>query len=177
MGKNTKMNIWKNTQKMLENGEKFNSLTIERICRESNIHRSTFYRLFMDKFNLLEFGIDLLWEEFFENTSVLTLKEPFSTAATFLENSDAQKIIIAQKSDLFILHQIKIITFRKLKSIYSVYLKSNQQELLSGYILSCIDYIDDYCNNSVMSFSVKEKDALFKELVLDNTNIGGLLID
>ncbi len=66
---NQKNYIWEQFYFLLTNEEDtFSKIPINKICEQSGIHRSTFYRLFHDKYNLLEFGTSILWNQFTEIT-------------------------------------------------------------------------------------------------------------
>ncbi|CAM4158138.1 TetR family transcriptional regulator [Erysipelothrix inopinata] len=56
----TQERVWNETLKMLLSGRDFDQLNVQDICNQSQIHRSTFYRLFDDKYSLFEYGIDTL---------------------------------------------------------------------------------------------------------------------
>ena len=38
-------------------------ITVDQICREAAVHRSTFYRYFQDKYDLLNYAFDKIWLE------------------------------------------------------------------------------------------------------------------
>ncbi|MFC0233660.1 TetR/AcrR family transcriptional regulator [Vagococcus entomophilus] len=79
----TKQSVWLDTQTLLLANHPFKTVTINQICAASKIHRSTFYRLFLDKFDLLEFGIAQLWEDYFNCLTFEKLSTPFQTADGF----------------------------------------------------------------------------------------------
>lgn len=49
----------------------FQKITVNELCRKSNIHRSTFYLHFNDKYDLLSFYLEYLFEEFEKISSPL----------------------------------------------------------------------------------------------------------
>ncbi|GEK33570.1 TetR family transcriptional regulator [Kurthia sibirica] len=71
----TKLQLWNALCELLFNEKReFDTLTINDICQQAFVHRSTFYNHFSDKFHLFQFGYEL----------TLSKKSGFSTASRLL---------------------------------------------------------------------------------------------
>ncbi len=58
-------------------------ITVDQICRKAQIHRSTFYRHFQDKYDLLHHALDSFWFEKIDEKDVLG-----STVRLIAQNKD-----------------------------------------------------------------------------------------
>lgn len=66
-----KEKIWKAFYKeLIKTDVFFKDIRVNDICALAGIHRSTFYRYFEDKYQLLECGLNDLWQEYFFNRRV-----------------------------------------------------------------------------------------------------------
>ena len=43
--------------------EAVEKITVDQLCREADLHRSTFYRYFQDKYDLLHYVFQKIWLE------------------------------------------------------------------------------------------------------------------
>ena len=161
-----KKNVWTVLQNLLLDGISYKKITVNMICQHSTIHRSTFYRLFTDKYDLLEYGINILWREYFRMDSYVQLTHPFQTAATFLNRSMAKYIIKAQMNDLVFLEEVQRITFKKISTVYKETFSIDY--FLAGYIVTTIEYIESACKENQNENTLEEKDALFYRLIVKN---------
>ncbi|MBI5974295.1 TetR/AcrR family transcriptional regulator [Staphylococcus canis] len=78
--------------------ELLSKITINNICHLANVHRSTFYKHFKDKFDLLHYTCVVTTEPFFELDFTTRLESPFmSIEKTF--TCQMIKVLKLQKED------------------------------------------------------------------------------
>lgn len=70
----------------------FSDITVNEICHASLIHRTTFYKHFMDKFDLLQYALSEYTKDFFELDLYDRLHHPFQSM---------EKAFISELSDVF----------------------------------------------------------------------------
>ncbi len=70
----------------------FSEITVNEICHASLIHRTTFYKHFMDKFDLLQYALREYTKDFFELDLYDRLHHPFQSM---------EKAFISELSDVF----------------------------------------------------------------------------
>lgn len=76
----TKIQIADALQDLMEK-KPFQKITVNELCQKANVHRSTFYLHFNDKYDLLLFLLERLFEEFEKN---LYTQEPLEFLIAFL---------------------------------------------------------------------------------------------
>lgn len=83
----------------LVNNNKINEITVDMICKEAKVSRSTFYRHFMDKYDLLLWYFDNFLKLIFYSTSDFKLiKNYYSLVFSFINNNqDYFAVLIAYK--------------------------------------------------------------------------------
>lgn len=162
-----KLKIWKTVVMMLNNSNslRFYQINVADICKELGIHRSTFYRYFNSKYELLEYGIELLWNDYISNVTMSALLNPFQYSAAFFESSNARNLIKSQNYDDELLGDIKRITLESLRILYKDNILENK-DFYSSFIIANIDFIDDWNQHQRTIQSPKELDELFQNVVL-----------
>ncbi|WP_158258995.1 TetR/AcrR family transcriptional regulator [Mammaliicoccus sciuri] len=70
----------------------FSEITVNEICHACLIHRTTFYKHFMDKFDLLQYALSEYTKDFFELDLYDRLHHPFQSM---------EKAFISELSDVF----------------------------------------------------------------------------
>lgn len=167
MLKSSASTIWQATLPLMLNEKKsFRQLSVAEICQNASIHRSSFYRTFTDKFALLEFGIEELWEKYYQELDSNNLSTPFQTADAFFENSESKLFLKSQQTDEQMLEDIKNLTLKQLERYYAKQLDEKCAVLIAGFIISAINYIDQYGDKQKVKLTPIEKDQLFKNMVM-----------
>lgn len=95
------------TRKLLLSGlfelleeKEFSKLTIDQICNRSMVHRTTFYKHFHDKYELLELLLNNLSEDYFAYDFKERINHPFKVKENAFEGSKHfHRILIKQKQD------------------------------------------------------------------------------
>lgn len=67
---------------MLLQKQRFSKITINQICMEASVHRTTFYKHFKDKNELLMHVLDATTKPYFNNDVNKRMLEPFSCLDT-----------------------------------------------------------------------------------------------
>lgn len=160
--------IWSQTFSCILKGNQFSKLSVQEICDLTQIHRSSFYRAFSDKFAVLEFGIDLLWHDYFDSLTVDDLLNPFTSSDRFFNHSLAKDLLYSQQADSQVLNDVKKITLNLLKKAYHGIFIEDEEHLISGYICASIDYIDLWNQSLTHPYSIAQLDLRFKQVVLDS---------
>lgn len=165
----TKERVWNETLKILLSGRDFDQLNVQDICNRSKIHRSTFYRLFDDKYSLFEYGIDSLWQDYFSSHSPEMIIKPFTFANQFFSHSSAKNLIISQQKHPNFLTTLKKYTLAS----YEVSLKhfiDDDRDFIAAYLVSTIDFIDTWNDASIQKMSIDACDKRYLELVITILN-------
>lgn len=112
--------IIKDTLIRLLNEKDINKITVSEICKIADINRATFYRYYLDVFDLL----DQVREEFvqkvinsYNNDELYTVSEFVKVnLEIFLHDKELVKVLFNKKQDLYFLNDILEIAFNKCKS-------------------------------------------------------------
>lgn len=79
--------IWEAFERLLmDNNQQFSDIRVGQICKVADIHRSTFYRHFEDKYQLLEYGLKKLWQDYFDLSKKHVFMNPFKQQNLFILN-------------------------------------------------------------------------------------------
>ena len=79
----------------------FESLSVNEICESGMVHRTTFYKHFYDKYDLLVYLFNLVTKDYFSTDLKDRLNNPFQTIeATFTNKEELEKIEKVQKDDV-----------------------------------------------------------------------------
>lgn len=156
---------------MLIEKRQFSQIRVGEICKKANIHRSTFYRHFEDKYQLLEYGLGILWHDYFELDEDDKFLMPFQTATSFFQESTAEKLIKRNKTDDEFIKLVDGFFLRKMKESFTNCLKQENltgfpKELLSLYMVSSIQAIDEWQSSEKQNITSKELDEIYQKLVL-----------
>lgn len=93
--------LWTSFEAMLSQpGRNFSSITVNEICEKAMIHRTTFYKHFEDKFDLLSFCMSQFHSEFCKWPLKDRLLNPFQTMEIHPRKALVSKIIQIQRNDL-----------------------------------------------------------------------------
>lgn len=166
--------IWQHFfELMVEDKKVFSTIRVREICEKANIHRSTFYRHFEDKYQLLEFGLFTLWNDYFELDEREKFYTPFTTATEFYEKSTAEKLIRLNEVDTEFIKTADAFFLKQMSASFSTVLKEDSQkgmpnELLTRFVASGIQAIGEWSNEQPQEVFPEELDAYYAKLVLDS---------
>ncbi|MEG0328683.1 MAG: TetR/AcrR family transcriptional regulator [Erysipelothrix sp.] len=160
----TKERVWNETLKMLLDGDDFDELNVQDICDKSNIHRSTFYRIFDDKYSLFEYGIDTLWQDYFSSHSPEMIIKPFTFANQFFSHSIAKDLIISQQKHTYFLTTLKKYTLSSFEASLKHFI-NDDRDFIAAYLVNTIDFIDTWNDASIQKLSIDGCDKRYLEIV------------
>lgn len=70
--------LWEALEELLSQpGQEFSSVTVNQICEKAMVHRTTFYKHFEDKYDLLYFGIEQFNEKYVKVSLEERVLKPF----------------------------------------------------------------------------------------------------
>ncbi|MEG0255055.1 TetR/AcrR family transcriptional regulator [Vagococcus sp.] len=154
----------------------FSDIRVREICDKATIHRSTFYRHFEDKYQLLEFGLFTLWNDYFELDEREKFYTPFSTANEFYEKSTAEALIRRNEVDEEFIKTADAFFLKQLSASFSTVLKKDSQkglpnDLLTRFVASSIQAIGEWAQDQPEKISHDKMDTLYKKLVLESLDL------
>ena len=74
MKNETKKHILETFNELMEH-RAFDKITVEEICKKAEISKPTFYRYYRDKYDVMTYNFQLLFEEYFSLVEVLSIEE------------------------------------------------------------------------------------------------------
>lgn len=78
----------------------FQTITVNLICDNALVHRTTFYKHFYDKYDLLEYLFNQLTKDYFARDISVRLNHPFQTISDTINNKeDLRDIAEFQEED------------------------------------------------------------------------------
>lgn len=113
--------VIKETLIALLNEKEINKITVSEICKIADINRATFYRYYLDVYDLL----DKIKEEFVNELLVVSNNNESNYTissfskdllSVFLDNKDLVKVLFNKKSDIYFLNDILEVAFEKCKN-------------------------------------------------------------
>ena len=147
----------------------FSDIRIAQICESANIHRSTFYRHFEDKYKLLEYGLKKLWEEYFQLPKEKRVYEPFQTAESFYKKSKGKKLINKHLSDDNFIMAADRFFLKEMRQSVLELLPENPyllNDLLASFMVNNIQVIEEWKRDNIKELTNQELDAYYQKLVL-----------
>lgn len=109
----TRKLLWEALVSLLKEEARFESITIHQICSRAMVHRTTFYKHFEDKYDLLAFGYDNIGEKFNEFTLEERIKHPircisqtgnlelFRILSRSLQHNQSLSLFLKNKGDAY----------------------------------------------------------------------------
>lgn len=164
--------IWNHFFDMMVNQKKnFGDIRVREICKEANIHRSTFYRHFEDKYQLLEFGLFILWNDFFELDEREKFYAPFKTADEFYQKSEAEQLIYRNQSDDRFLETVNSFFLKQMTASFKEILKKDSPnefptDLMVIHVIGSIQSLDEWSKKQE-NITSEKIDSYYKALVLN----------
>ncbi|KOO51540.1 TetR/AcrR family transcriptional regulator [Viridibacillus arvi] len=92
--------LWEALEELLSQpGQEFNSITVNQICDKAMVHRTTFYKHFEDKYDLLYFGIEQFNEKYVKVGLEERVLKPFQSFEMVPNLELFDNIIQSNKND------------------------------------------------------------------------------
>ncbi|MHD0396628.1 TetR/AcrR family transcriptional regulator [Staphylococcus simulans] len=92
----------------------FSTITVNMICDDAFVHRTTFYKHFYDKYDLLAYLISNLTKDYFEKDIKERIEAPFKSLSSFFDEQ-IEKIDMKQRHDQQFMETITAIFIHKLR--------------------------------------------------------------
>lgn len=128
-----------NALQELMNKKPFQKITVNELCQKSNIHRSTFYLHFNDKYDLLSFYLEKIFEELENN---INTREPLEFLTAFLGYCQAKEKLFSHLFTSGLDMELQTILHDFLRNYFIRYLheKNAGKALLPGPLESVADF-------------------------------------
>ncbi|MGX7024938.1 TetR family transcriptional regulator [Vagococcus hydrophili] len=171
--KSMDMRIWQSFfEMMVDEKYQFSQIRVKEICEVADIHRSTFYRHFEDKYQLLEFGLFVLWNDYFEIDERDKFYTPFKTSVDFYEKSEAQRLINRNYLDQSFIETVDAFFLKQMSASFGVILKEDSRnglpnDLLTRHVASSIQMLEEWAFHQEEEITPDELDNYYKILILD----------
>src|SRR5690348_2615064 len=92
--------LWNALEELLsEPSQSFNTITVNQICERAMVHRTTFYKHFEDKYDLLFFGMSEFKYDYMKLSLEERVKKPFENMSKMPNLGLIEKIVKTQKID------------------------------------------------------------------------------
>lgn len=165
----TKKLLWHHLYKIITKEKiAFDLITVNQICDDANLHRTTFYKHFKDKYALLEFGYDLLAFERQQFTASKRLLEPFSISEQ-LEQSHYYHTAFELATTTPYLQQFFQKNMRKTIEAdlyeFGVFPENIPENLIVSHISSTLSTLDYYWRTEANNLTASKIDTLFNQLI------------
>lgn len=167
-----KDNIWYHFEELLLTKNMFFSdIRVGQICKQSNVHRSTFYRHFEDKYQLLEFGLGKIWLDYFDLPEKNRVFKPFQTAEIFYTQSKGEKLINKHLGDDNFLFTVNQFFLKEMKKTVIEILPDDMtlpKELLANFAVTTIEVVENWQQETNQDLTSQELDSYYYELIRSN---------
>jgi len=98
--KRTHTLLWRALEELLtQQGQSFSTITVNQICEKAMVHRTTFYKHFEDKYDLLSLGLSRSHDEFLKNNLKERVTKPFQTIDKINKESLLENMMLNQRED------------------------------------------------------------------------------
>lgn len=153
----------------------FSKITIDHICENAMVHRSTFYKHFDDKFKLLEYGLNQLMESYWEIPLDRRIINPFVWSNHFFEDSEVHLLIRAQQSDELFFDSMNAYSMSFLRRDALTFIQKAKpapvgipHDLLAIFHVSAMIALSEWWRNNPDSASLTQMDQYFNHLVIES---------
>ena len=92
----------------------FSNITVNMICQTALIHRTTFYKHFYDKYDLLTYLMNDITQDYFETDIRERIRQPFQSLNIFMSHP-VDKIDIKQRHDKEFFETVTSLFIQKLR--------------------------------------------------------------
>ncbi|KEQ22118.1 hypothetical protein ET33_27975 [Paenibacillus tyrfis] len=151
----------------------FSKITVDHICENAMVHRSTFYKHFDDKFRLLEYGLNQLMERYWEIPLEKRILNPFFWSNHFFEGSESHQLIRAQRNDELFFDSMNSYSMSFLRRDALMFIQNAKpidipHDLLAIFHVSTMVALSEWWRNNPDRASLTQMDQYFNQLVNEN---------
>lgn len=150
----------------------FEVISVNQICNHAMVHRTTFYKHFYDKYDLLVYLFKLLTKDYFSTDLKERLNNPFQTIeATFTNKEELERIEKVQKDDvsfakIFREFCVDIMKADIKENMHRISVDTAIQENLVFYIYgSTLDGFMEWIKQEDIDWPASEIDAVFHKAI------------
>lgn len=165
----TKKILWSTLYTIItEQKISFDSITVNQICEEAEFHRTTFYKHFKDKYDLLKFGYSLLTAERKKFDVTKRLLEPFSLSEKLKQKQYYHLAFELSASTPYLRFFFQQMIDETIESDLLEFGHSNEvipKNLLVSHVSSTLATLDNYWKNEAKNLQASEIDQLFKQMI------------
>ncbi len=170
--------VIKETLITLLNEKEINKITVSEICKIADINRTTFYRYYLDVYDLL----DKIKEEFVNELLIVsnTNKDDYTVSSfskdlltVFLDHKELVKVLFNQKSNIYFLNDILEVAFIKCKTKWETKintLSNDNIEYASIFIFNGALGVINYWVQNNFEKSIDEVCSIIENLSYDGIN-------
>lgn len=151
--------------------EMFTTLTVNKICKHASVHRTTFYKHFYDKYELLKYLLKLTHDDYFATDIKERLNNPFQTLANSFNKEEISRIELKQYND----KKFEDVRNNYLIEIMQKDFKTNMHRItvdnvvpksLVFYVFgSVLNAFIDWKKNENVEIKPKQMDQIFHKLI------------
>lgn len=154
----------------LLNEKEINKITVSELCTKADINRATFYRYYIDIYDLLE----KIQEEFIEELKVISGEKDYTVFSfskemlqVFLNNKDLLRIVFKTQNHIYFLNDFLDIAYEKCKNKWTRdigYLDEKNIEFATTFIFNGAIGVINYWVQNEFTESVDEISTIIEEL-------------
>lgn len=151
-------------------GKEFNSITVNEICEKAMVHRTTFYKHFKDKYDLLFFGFSKFNEEFIQISLEERIEQPFQSLEKMPSHELFDNIMQTQKNDAIFSHYIAQYNKEALKLLLIELAQRGKRfavpiEIITEFYSGVLSSLSAWWARNGHRVSAMQMDQYFHELV------------
>ena len=154
----------------LLNEKEINKITVSELCTKADINRATFYRYYIDIYDLLE----KIQEEFIEELKVISGEKDYTVFSfskemlqVFLNNKDLLRIVFKTQNHIYFLNDFLDIAYEKCKNKWTRdigYLDEKNIEFATTFIFNGAIGVINYWVQNEFTEPVYEISTIIEEL-------------
>lgn len=151
--------------------EMFSNISVNKICENAQIHRTTFYKHFYDKYELLNYLLQLTHNAYFSIDIKERLNNPFQILADTFNRDEIARIELKQQGDKEFekarhLYLIEFVKNEFKDNMHQIEIDNSVPSSLVFYVFGAVlTSFLEWERNENATFTPKEMDELFHKLV------------
>ncbi|MGW8956529.1 TetR/AcrR family transcriptional regulator C-terminal domain-containing protein [Paenibacillus sp. NPDC055715] len=163
--------LWNALEELLLYPRKdFNSITVKDICEKAMVHRTTFYKHFVDKYDLLNLGFLQFQDELRKNSLEERIQKPFQTIEKNSKRKMLDMIVSNQKKDDTLMNLLK----NHIEEILMLdFIELNQRgknftvplEIIAEFYASVISSLNIWWIQNSRDVSAVQMDEYFNQMI------------
>ena len=154
----------------LLNEKEINKITVSELCTKADINRATFYRYYIDIYDLLE----KIQEEFIDELKIISSEKDYTVLSfskemlqVFLNNKELLKIVFKTQNHIYFLNDFLDIVYEKCKNKWTREIENLEEkdiEFATIFIFNGAIGVINYWVQNDFSESVDDISTIIEEL-------------